>query len=318
MNSNQKILLLDQTIPSYDRDRICNVQGNFCNILDADEIPIFDAFVDWLYYNNRTKADDWVSRLTHAGSIHWNLDLSGDYNENLGWAPRYPIPGSDWTNNVDGLSKVIEWLLNKNFVVHLHLAADGHNYDPVGWTYGLPWALNNLPPIVTLLKNRFPKCILWNGGWDGCYPDWTPDETIHWLNFLKNLIGDDEYIAMEMSGPGSWGYNHLGNGPDDWTPYRLGIMDTYLMESSGVPLNEDGLQQIVARQLGPAKKNIDPKNDGPWYLNNLVKKIYTCAWELSAAQFTRKQISETDSRSAASRCAYYGLTSFGNGFPLGV
>lgn len=304
---------------SRDRAAIIHVTGNFCNLFDADGIPIFDAFVDWLYYNNKSKANDWMSRLTAAGTIHWNLDLSGDYNENLGWAPRYPIPGTDWTKDLDGLSLVIEWLLSHNKIVKLNLATDGQAYDPNGLTYGWYWAMQNLPGILHILRSRFSKSILWCTGWDGCFPNHSPSQTLQLLRMLRSVLGDDEQISTEFNGPGGISYCHMGGGAADWHNDSLGnqqlnILDAFLIETS-VPPNQVGFQQTYARLLGPAKRNIEPDNDGPYFLEELTKEIAIVDFENIAFQISRKQANESDVEAMANANAYYGVSLFGNGFP---
>lgn len=287
------------------REDIIHVTGNFCNVFDADGWPIFDAFVDWLFYNNKTKANDWVSRLKDVGTKHWNLDLSGDYNENLGWAPRYPVPGTDWTNNLDGLCRVIDWLESLGFIVKLNLATDGQGYDPNGLTYGWSWAMQNLPRILTYIKQRFSKSILYTTGWDGCFPNHSPQQTTQLLQLMRAVLGDDEQIATEFNGPGGISYSHMGKGPADWVPNSLGILDAFLIEISVIDsefdVNEVGLQQTYARLLGPAKKNIAPENDGPYFLASLQKEIAIIDFENIAYQISRKTATYQNALDVANR-----------------
>lgn len=312
MNLVQAALYSSTSQKKKTREEIIHVTGNFCNIFDADDIPIFDAFIDWLYYNNKTKAEDWVSRLLDVGTKHFNLDLSGDYNENLGWAPRYPIPGTDWTNDLDGLSRVIEWLMKKGFIVKLNLATDGQGFDPNGLTYGWFWAMKNLPSILPTFTRRFPESILYCTGWDGCFPDHSPDQTRRLLRMMRASLGDNEQIATEFNGPGNISYSHMGLGAADWVPDSLGILDVFLVEIS-IPLNQVGMQQTYSRLLGPKKKNIDPANDGPYYLAGLDKEIAIVDFENIAFQISRKQATYADSITIARASAYYGCQYFGNG-----
>ncbi len=302
--------------PSYSRDKIINIRGNFCNLFDSDDIPIFDAFIDYLIINNTLKAEDWASRLKDTNTLHVNLDISGDYAENLGWAPRYPIPGSDWTNNISTFRRIIDWVLNHGFIPHIHLAADGQGPDPVGLTYGWPWGMVHLPEILPQLFD-YRECALFNAGWDGCFPDWNRDQTAQFYQMLRDILGTDAQLAAELSGPGSVGYCHFGNGGSDWYLPGIKEIDCYLIELNTFPQNDTGVQQTAARMLGPAKRNITPSNDGPYYLaaprerSLSVNMFETCAY-----QITRKQATGHDAEVIATACANYGFVNFGNGQPL--
>lgn len=301
------IILANPKKPSP--NRITKVMGNFCNLTDSQEIPIDDGFIDYLILNDVHRAYEWASRLLDAGSTHINIGLSGDYAENLGWIDRYPIPGMDFTNNLDAFKRVLDFCLNRNLTPIVHLAADGQEYDPVGWTYGWDWGMKNLPMILTKLSDYHLEC-LWNTGWDGCFPDWTPDQTIQFLRMLKLVLRAGSKIATEFSGPGSVGYCHMGNGAGDWTPDKLGMLDAFFIELNSYPPNEEGVSETATRLLGPDAQNCPTS---PFYLQTHVD---ICFFETCAYQYIRKQISDKDARIAASVGEYYGFKYFGNGLPL--
>ncbi len=301
------------------RDQIINVQGNFCNLFDSDGIPIFDIFIDELILNDQAKAIDWTNILKAANTTHVNLRLSGDYDENLGWISRYPIPGHDWTDNLSGFSQIIDWVQARGFIPIIKLALDGQSptgggYVNSGLTYGWEWGMNNMQRILSQLT-KYTDSVLWSTGFDGCFPDWSRNQTIIMLQLLRDLLGPNACIDTEFSGPGTVGYSHMGNGPGDWMPDELGILDNFSIEVMTYPPDSVGVQQTASRLLGPAARNIDPPNVGPYYLARLSKKINICLYESIAFQAIRKLVTSENAREAARACANYGFSSFGNGLP---
>lgn len=289
--------------PSHDRDSIINVKANMCNLRDADDIPIFDVFIGGLILNNLPKAGDWITRLLAAGTTHINISPSASYNEDLGWAPLYPIPAFDmgWTG--DGFKLVIDYVLDNGLIPIIKLGLDGQS----GWQYGI----DNLANILPLYSNYY-NLALWSTGYDGCFPTWNRDQTIQMLQLLRNLLGDQACIDTEFSGGGSVGYCHMGQGAADWASDKLGLLDNFSVEVMVYPPQEDGLAQTATRILGPSALNT-PKE--PYYLAGLDKKINMCLYENGAYQAIRKQITPQQSNEAQNPAAKYGFTSFGNGQP---
>lgn len=292
------------------RDEIIHVNANSCNLRDSDDWPIFDPFIDWLIFNNLPKAEDWVTRLKGAGSSHINIDLSGDYNEPLGWAPRYPIPGTDWTNDLTAFKQILDWVINKGFIPIVHLAADGQGYDPVGKTYGWKWGMDNLPRILSDLQPYWKKC-LWNTGWDGCFPNWSVSQFEQFLLMLRSVLGDDAQIATEFAGPGEIGYIHLGNGQADWDT-TLQNLDAFFTELQVWPCPDDPIAQVATRLLGPAATNC-PQT--PYYLSapRARGECGICYFETLMYWAIRKYATPYDATIASQQGAYYGFTNFGNG-----
>jgi len=312
------------------RDQIINVKANFCNVFDSEGIPIFDGFIDYLIINDSVKANDWVVKLKAANTTHITLDLSGNYLENLGWTPLYPIPGMDWSNDLSGFSNIIDWVQNRGFIPIIKLAFDGQGAgpgwnDPIGWTYGWQWGMDNMERIANGLSKHIKK-VLWSTGWDGCFPTWTRNQTILMLQHMRKILGPEACIDTEFNGPGSVGYTHMGLGAGDWTPETLGILDNFSIEATFSP-DVNGIQQVAARLLGSQAKNIEPPNyyagkppsDDNCFLTqmiNLGKKINMCWFEQNAYLFIRKLINENQARDASTTVANYGFTSFGNGQPF--
>ena len=298
------------------RNKIVNVKANFCNLRDSEDIPIFDPFIDYLIINNSSKAQDWIARLKDTDTTHINLDISGDYAENLGWAPRYPIPGSNWTNDLSSFMRILDYVLNAGFIPIVHLAADGQRFDPIGLTYGWQWGMNNVPRIIHELNDYIPE-VLWNTGWDGCFPDWSPYQTTQFLIMLRGVLGDKGQISTEFGGPGTVGYCHLGNGGADWILPGMIEVDSFFIECNTFPPDSTGIQQTASRMLGPASKNIEPNNAGPYYLSSPRPRgdMAVIMFETCAYQAIRKQITPQDAKNAASFCKNFGFNQFGNGQP---
>lgn len=294
---------------------IINVKANFCNILDADGIPIFDAFISSLIASgNISKAEDWFVRLKASGATHMNVGLSIRYDENLGWAPTYPIPGIDLTQDLVQFANVLHIVEEHDFIPIIKLAFDGLQYDPVGWTYGWQWGMDNIQRIKDGL-GEFVETCLWSTGFDGCFPVWTPDQTVQILRKMREVLGDNAQIDTEFSGPNSesWSYCHMGLGAGDWTPDRLGILDSFSMEALRFPVDTgEGLQEQATRLLGPACIK-GPQQ--PYYLYALDKYIAINVFETVAYLFSRKQCDSSYAIEIANAAAAYGFSVFGNGLP---
>lgn len=312
---------LDSVFPNPpSRSQIIHISDNFCNLRDNDDWPIDEGFIDDLITSNPEKAQDWITRAKNAKGTHYDLAISGNYNENLGWINQYPIPGHDWTHDLSGFARVLDYVIMQGFIPHIHLAGDGQTpssggySDPNGWTYGWKWSMDNLPRIIGEDLKKYIKYCLWCSGYDGCFPDWSRQQMIDWMKMMKS-IDPDIQISTEFAGPGSVSYSHMGNGSSDWTPDTLGMLDAFLIELQNIPPNSEGVQQTAARLLGPKKKNIEPKNDGPYYLAGLDKDIGICLYESNAFQSIRKQIMPADAVKVSQFCANFGFSDFGNGLP---
>ena len=293
------------------RESILNVRANFCNLRDADDIPIFESFINYLILYNQPKANDWINRLKAAGSTHINLALSIAYNENLGWTDVYPIPSLDLTNKLNAFNYCINYVQVRGLIPVVHLAFDGQDYDPVGWTYGWQWGMNNFERIANALGDN-ADYILWNAGFDGCFPDWSPDQFLQMYQFMRDVLGTNACLDAEFGGPQTWGYIHLGDGQADWTPNKLGILDCFSIEAKSWPIDMDGLQQIATRLLGP-NCLIGPKE--PYYLIDIDKPITINMFETNAYTSIRKQTTPEDAVNVANVCKSYGFNFFGNGLP---
>lgn len=295
-------------IPS--REQVIAVKDNFCNLFDADGWPIFTPFISSLFFSDKAKANDWLARLKKAGSTHVTIALSYDYAENLGWAERYPIEGRDFTNDLDSLIQVIVWLRNNGLIINLKLACDGQGYDPVGKTYGWQWGMDNVPAIVRALK-AYKPWVIFSSGFDGCFPDWSPEQTVAFIRMLRAVVDEDGtegYIGTETSGPGTenLSYIHLGHSASDWHNNQLDLLDVFEIEVLNLPLQQEALIEVAQRLL-------DKTN--PAYYRHGNKEQGICFYESCAYQITRKQLTSQDASAFASQAAKEGFVAFGNGLP---
>lgn len=289
------------------RDRIINVMGNLCNIIDAQGLPIFEPFINQLILSDVTRANDWIARLKDAGSTHITTDLTGDYNEFLPWlGGRYPIPGGDYTNNLDAFKRILDYLLGNDLIPIVKSGADGQGFDPNGLTYGWQWGISQLPNIYYQLRDYHDQC-LWSTSYDGGFADWSPDQLLQFLKMMRGSFGKDGCIDAEFSGPGSISYIHLGNGAADWTPDKLGDLDCFSLELQVYPEDDEGLKEVYERLLNESS---------PVYYRHAVQKTQCISmYETTAYWSIRKYVSPDQNKSQAQRIKTFGYTSFGNGVP---
>ncbi len=289
------------------RDRIINVMANLCNLIDAQDCPIFEPFINQLILTDKNRADEWVAQLKDNGSTHITTDLTGDYNEYLSWANgRYPIPGGDYTNNLDDFKRILDYLLGANLIPIVKSGADGQNFDPVGLTYGWQWGMDNLPRIYAALVDYHDQC-LWSTGYDGCFPDWSPDQLLQFLRMMRASL-DDNCIDTEFgAGGGSISYIHLGQGAANWVPDQLGMLDTFSLELQTFPMEDEGLIEVYQRLLDESS---------PVYYRHNVNKVQCISmYETTAYWSIRKYCSVNDNQLQAHNIKSFGYNSFGNGVP---
>ena len=325
--------------PTPSREQVVNVRADFANLRDAKDRPMFTPFIfslmddcDGGNADACADVEDWLARLKAQGDTHIAVNLSADYSESLGWAPRYPIHGLDLSKRVPTLRTFLERLIRRGFIPILFLSCDGHASDPnggyndpAGWTFGVPWCQAHLPDIIGELRSGrdLAPYILWIGGWDGCFPDWSPEQTSAFHTFLRGLVGPDANIATEFGN----GYIHMGNGGSDWYTPGLDQVDVFFIE---FPINvldpnvQCAVQQVAARMLGPAKTftpsaPCDTTNP-PFYLappRSPRGPLVVVAWEYAAYLATRKQIDPETARAQADYLYSLGFRLLGNGQPHG-
>lgn len=321
--------------PPPSRDAVVNVRADFANLRDAKDRPMFTPFLlslmddcDHGDAGACGDVEDWIARLKAEGDTHIAVSITYDYGENLGWAPRYPIHGLDLTQRVPTLRTYLERLIRRGFIPILFLGCDGHASDPnggyndpVGWSYGLPWCEAHLPGIISQLRSGrdLAPYILWIGGWDGCFPDWSPAQTNEFHTFLRAQVGDAANIATEFGN----GYIHMGNGGSDWYAPGLDQVDVFFIELATDVLAPDqtcAVQQVAARMLGPAITfTPGPPCDSsspPFYLappRSPRGPLTVVAFEYAAYLATRKQLDPDAAKRQADFLYSVGFRRLGNG-----
>lgn len=290
------------------RERIINVRANLCNLYDAGHNPIFEPMINWLVLNDKNKALDWVGRAKEAKSTHYNLALSCNYRNN-------PVPGTDFQHDLGTFSYIIDFIKSQGLVPIVKLGFDGQGFDPNGLTYGWQYGMANIERIANGLSKHIDS-VLWSTGFDGCFPDWSPQQTIDMLRKMRAVLGEKACIDTEFAGPpGSWGYIHFGNAGADWSSDKLGILDHFSLEAESFPtqVDSDGSQQIATRLLGP-NCLIGPQT--PYYLAGLDKYIAIDVYETVATWFYNGGVATSqDAIDAADGMQKYGFKVFGNGIP---
>ena len=320
--SNDDFLVLSKLAnPKPTRDQIINVQSNFCNLRDSDDIPIFTPFITSLLVNNQqSKADDWIARLKNAGSTHIDIGLTAQYNEDLGWNTGvpgniYPIPSINLIDNLPLMIDIINEVIDFGMIPHLHLSWDDNGYD---------WGVANIPRILTALSD-FTNEILWNPGWDGCFPSWSPSQIINAINIMRSVLGPSAQLATEFAGPegSNLPYIDLGHGEADYNG-PLQELDCLLLEyGTNQFYNECGMQQQMTRLFNVANypKPLIPGCDAHslvYYLSapRPRGRMNICAFEWvwgGAYNQIRKINVPNDAKTIASMFKGYGFSSFGNG-----
>jgi hypothetical protein len=318
------------------RDVVVNVRADFGNLRDKKDRPMFTPFILSLMddcdkgdADSCADVEDWIGRLKAEGDTHIAVGLTQDYAENLGWAPRYPIHGIDLTKRVSTLKTYLQRLIRRGFIPILFMGCDGHASDPgggyndpVGWSYGLPWCQAHLGSIIGELRGGgrdLAPYILWIGGWDGCFPDWSPDQTNQFHTFLRFLVGPAGNIATEFGN----NYIHMGGGGADWYQNGLNEVDVFLMEFPTDIFDPNvrcGIEQVAARMLGPAKTfTPNPSCDSanpPFYLGaprSPRGPLVVVAWEYAAYRATRKQTDPANARQQGDYLYSLGFRRLGNG-----
>jgi len=177
--------------------------------------------------------------------------------------PGIPPPLStpmDWTQNLSGLRALLIEAISNGFLIDLRLAGDGEsikdaqgNYihnDPVGWTYGAQWLIENFPRIVDGLGRDIAPYIRWCPGFDGVWYGWTAEQIQAFGTLFRSVLPDG-VLSLEFVA----GVCHLGGGKSDYEPggglYEYDVFQSeYDTGNNGG--HNDTLWQVGARMLGPA------------------------------------------------------------------
>jgi len=237
-------------------------------------------------------------------------------------------------------------LIAEGFIPMPFLASDGQSLNGQNFsTYGWRWGMDTVPYIIDRLRDLAPYA-LWVPGFEVIGPggDWTPTEVNQFLVMLGAAVHPlGGQVGFEMgSGYAWWGDGAFSRsrdpreiarrdgeairdadavlsaaGPlDDWNGPAGMAVDCFLQEFvQPVRSNPDGAEQDSARALGPAKRHIQPKNDGPWYHGTPTPRgpRAVCAFEFAAWLYNATD-PQMDANVTADRdyLRSLGWSSFGN------
>jgi hypothetical protein len=155
-----------------------------------------------------TKADRQAAyaEKRRLGDTHVILNISWNYLE-----PQltYDVPGRDLAYDLPTFRQYVEEALDEGFYVLVMLAGDGDSKkqpdgswdysDPVGWTYGRDWLMENFQRVYDALKDLAPW-IIWCPGYDGVVPHWQPPSSVDkWNQRARSIIGNTGYLNLHLS-----------------------------------------------------------------------------------------------------------------------
>lgn len=253
--------------PKPTRDQLGKVQVTFQGgsvvTQEFGTLPRFEPFVASLNASDRAS---WWAAKRADGDTHAFLSVSYRYAEpGQAYAD---IPGRDFTNDLPAFVALVQEAIDNGFYVVPSFSADGQDFNPDGWTYGWQWGMDNMARITAALEPVKDFCAPM-GGYELLGPggNWTSDQLEAFYLQLRSLWPEGVLVLELGSGYCKW--REGPNGETGWLTPGGQAIDVFLQEFPQ-PIDEgdhwDGCQQVAARTLGPAKRNIAPPNDGPWYL----------------------------------------------------
>ncbi|MBS2030233.1 MAG: hypothetical protein JST54_20185 [Deltaproteobacteria bacterium] len=297
------------------RDQVGAVQLTFqglsVTLPDYGTIPWFEPAITSISPSDRQL----VYAAKHAaGDTHLIMALSWNYAGDQGYA--YPIQGNDLSGDLPAFRALVKEAIENGFIVMVFLAGDGESNpaggynDPVGWTYGYSWLMQNLASIVGVLQESpdLTPYILFVPGWDGVVPGWAPDasnpssgtyvypaELDLYLQQARALLPNG-YLGVELAA----GYAHWGGSAANYTSAAGQDLDVILQEFPGPPTG-DQVWQIAGRELGPAyvRPSDQPSGDDPsppYYLQGGTPRgpFFPIAFEYDAYRWVRGDVSASD------------------------
>lgn len=278
--------------PAPTRDQILRAQITFQG-LTVDGIPWFEPAIDQLDAAGRQR----LYAVKRAAGDHVVIvALSHAYFEP--GVPPIIQAGKDWTSDLPGLHALLDEIINNGFYVWLFLAGDGEGAgpgynDPVGWTYGKQWLMQNFQRVYDALGDLSPF-IVWVPGFDGVVPGWQPPHSVDpVLLHLRAVIGTTGYLGLELAA----GYASWGDGGDNWKSPAGKTVDLILCElPTGLGQPKDQIWQIAARLVRPYHRPPDqPSGDDPnppFYLSDGTPRgpFYASFFEYDAFRWVRGQV----------------------------
>jgi hypothetical protein len=276
-------------------DKVCAVkttfQGLMVDIPGYGLIPWFEGCIQSLSNYSQRSA---VYRAKRAvGDTHILIDRWWAYRE-LSYT--YPINsgiGIDYAASPYAFADLVGEAQSEGFYTQIMLANEGQHR--VDGQYGYYDGLNSLPLTIAALRDLIP-CSIFFHGYELMGPggDWTSEQIEYAYVFLRSLLGSVGKIGLEL-GQGYCKWREGPNGETGWETEAGKTINVFCQEfpqEIDDPTVDDrggtkfgGCQQVAARMLGPKKRNIEPKNDGPWYLAGLDTRVI--GFEYGLYQFVR-------------------------------
>lgn len=250
------------------------------------------------------------------------INVTGAYFEPV----PHPLPGCDMSRDLGRLKALVREQLTNGFgAVQVMLGGDGQSKprnpdgtypynDPVGWTYGHDWLMDNVARIdagfgpTASDPDDLRPWIVPCPGYDGIFtPDggWTPEQVKAYWRLIRSIVGPDRVTAFEWSAK----YMHLGDGKATYTSDEGRMNDIWLYEfpTDAFPAGP-WIWQIASRALGPNYKRApdQPADEDPGapfaagsgndYLSEGTPRgpFLPVGWEYDTGKWTRDQLTAAD------------------------
>jgi hypothetical protein len=269
------------------RAQVCGVKMHFQGIYyETREFGRFPgAFIELL------ADDDFAGALAQhkaVGDTHVTMNLTGAYREPGVVYPERLRNGHDWTNDLAGIKARIRAAVVAGLFVDFALGGDGRSVsadpafgqydDPVGWTYGFEWLMQNFSRVATAMRGDegsacpdgedLTRFMLFRPGYDGVFygwrdppgqPDHQPERVIAFGSLFRSVLPDG-YLAIEHD----IGHIPVGEGGGEYSR-GMRSYDVILSEFPNWPETGDAVWQIAGRLLGPAYRRPadQPASDDP-------------------------------------------------------
>lgn len=236
-------------------------------------------------------ANSYVQQAMQAGWSAVEFAVSWKYS---GPTFQYPVPGSDLSQNLPELRRRVKQAIATGSpiglkAVYLFCAGDGESVnanpqpgqynDPVGWTYGRTWLMQNFPRIYAAFGPQpddptdLRGWMVFHGGYDGCDAyQWVSGQNVaDWWHLLRQTLdtGGAGYAGYEWSA----GQCQLGDDFPTYTPGNAGCIDLWLLElppGPYPPTDDQSIRQIT-QQLG---RMCRPYNRPSWAVDDPSPPYY--------------------------------------------
>lgn len=296
--------------PIPTRDDVCRVLIGFQGVtIQSQEFGAFPAFGPETSSLNDEDLRSYFDQIAALGWTHVEFAVSWNYRSNT---YQYPVPGRDLSQNLPELKRRIVMAIRRGFKAALFCAGDGEGYgpgynDPVGWTFGRQWLMNNFQRIYDAMgptaesQEDCRPFMVFLPGYDGTdsYAWVTPENVVNWWNFARHIIdrGGVGYLGQEYS----IGHCQIGGRWDGEATYVDGpgrALDVILQEFPASPpmptANPNDVWQMCGRMVHPYHRDPDQIDDPtpPYYLRQGTPRgpYYYVAFEYDTYNWVRGQV----------------------------